>query len=103
MQGYLDSQGAGPFIEAVDRYLALSGKMIRELERRSDAKPATAEQVAADCVAPLAGSRGPRTRWLDTDPVVRRYCVTRGLPVPDDPEEKMALHVLALEEMLAEP
>ena len=103
VQGYLDTQGAGPFIEAVDRYLALSGKMIRELERRSDANPATAEQIAADCVAPLAGSRGPRTRWLDTDPVVRRYCVTRGLPVPDDPEGKMALHVLALEEMLADP
>jgi hypothetical protein len=34
---------------------------------------------------------------------VRKYCSTRGLPVPDDPEGKMALHVLALEEMLAEP
>lgn len=103
VQGYIDSQGAGPFIEAVDRYLALSGKMIRALRRRSDKDAGEAGRIAAACVEPRPDSAVPRTGWLDMDPVVRRYCSTRGLPVPDDPEGKMTLHILAWEEMPAEP
>jgi Fe-S-cluster containining protein len=103
VQGYLDSQGAGPFIEAVARYLALSGRMIRELRRRSEKDAGAAGRIAAACVEPHPGSAVSHPGGLDMDPVVRKYCSTRGLPVPDDPEGKMALHVLALEEMLAEP
>jgi hypothetical protein len=99
---YLDSQGAGPFIDSVDRYLALSGRMILELRRRSEEDPGAAETIATTCVAPHTDSAHPRHGWLDLDPVVRRYCSTRMLTVPDDPEEKMRLHVLALEEALAD-
>jgi hypothetical protein len=103
VQGYLDSQGVGPFVEAVDRYLALSGRMIRELRRRSEKDAGAAGRIAAACVGPHPGSMISRPGWLDMDPVVRKYCSTRGLPVPDDPEGKMTMHVLAVEEMLLNP
>jgi Fe-S-cluster containining protein len=103
VKGYLDSQGAGPFIEAVDRYLALSGRMICELRRRSEKGPGAAGRIAVACVEPRPDSTVSHPGWLDMDPVVRRYCSTRGLPVPGDPEGKMTLHIQAVEEMLAEP
>jgi uncharacterized protein len=103
VQGYLDSQGAGPFVEAVDRYLALSGRMIRELRRRSEKDPGVAGRIAAACVGPLTDSAVSRPGWLGMDPVVRKYCSTRGLPVPDDPEGKMTMHILAVEEILLNP
>ena len=103
VQRYLDSQRAGPFIEAVDRYLALSGRMIRELRRRSEKDPDAARRIAAACVGPHPDSAVSRPGGLDMDPVVRKYCSTRGLPVPDDPEEKMTMHILAVEEMLSNP
>jgi uncharacterized protein len=103
VQGYLDSQGAGPFVEAVDRYLALSGRMICELRARTEINPGAAGRIAAACVEPHPGSMVSRPRWLDMDPVVRKYCSIRGLTVPDDPEGKMTMHILAVEEMLSEP
>jgi hypothetical protein len=103
VQGYLDSQGAAPFIEAVDRYLALSGRMIRELRRRSVKDVGVAGRIATACAEPHPDNAVSHTGWLDMDPVVRRYCTTWGLPLPDDPEGKMPLHILAMEEMLAEP
>jgi hypothetical protein len=77
--------------------------MIRELRRRSDKDPGAAGRIAAACVELHPGSTVSRPGWLDMDPVVRRYCSTQGLPVPDDPEGKMPLHILAVEEMLSEP
>jgi Fe-S-cluster containining protein len=103
VEEYLDDQGAGPFVEAVDRYLALSGRMIHDLRRRFDEDAGTAGRIAAACVEPHPGSAFPRHGWMDMDPVVRGYCSTRVLPVPDDPEGKMTLHLLALEVKLADP
>jgi Fe-S-cluster containining protein len=101
--GYLDSQGAVPFIKTVDRYLALSGKMVRELRRRSDEKTGAARRIAAACVEPRANDAVPRHGWLDVDRVVQGYCSARGVTVPADPEGKMTVHIRALEEMLSEP
>ena len=100
VQGYLDSQGAGPFVAAVVRYLALSGRIIRELRRRSEIDADAAGRIAAACVEPHSDSAVSRPGWLDMDPVVRKYCSTRGLAIPDDPEGKMTMHILAVEEML---
>jgi hypothetical protein len=85
--GYLDAQGAGPYLKAAARYRGLLARAVERLGAESSAAGG----------GPGAG-RGPEDRraWLDVDATVEGYAEEAGLTVPSDPEEKTRLHLLAL-------
>jgi len=82
IQAYLVEQGALPFMRAADLYLALYWKLAALLETTGDA----------------SGSR--RTSpgsWADLDRAVGEYCRETRRPAPDTIEDKMLLHIQAIE------
>jgi Fe-S-cluster containining protein len=93
---YLRTQGAEPYIAASDRYLALFRVMLRALARRDDVAEACEDATRAVRTTPAEADAG----MLDVDAVVARFCQERGLPIPEDVEERVALHIEALEAML---
>ena len=95
---YLETQGAEPFIQAVDRYLDLLGRMAIALRKSLHAASVTQGGGGAAVISVEAGSGAPE--WLDMDSVVSNYCKQRGLSEPDDPIDKMAIHVRAIETWL---
>jgi len=94
--GYLHSQGAGPYMQAADRYLNLFRAMADTLfERAASLAPSEREEVGRRCGRPKEFTAS-ETDWLDIDRAVDRYCRERGLPKPAEPERLMELHVQAL-------
>ncbi len=94
---WLESQGAGPYIEAADRYVAILRRMVDALARSEDVGDVAEEATAAMARAPVPEDES----WLDMDAVVARRCAARGEPVPSDVAAKTEIHMAALEEMLA--
>jgi Fe-S-cluster containining protein len=99
VQDFLSAQGAEPFIDAVDRYVALISRTaprmitaIRDNDLRDDVK-----QLLEGI--PRCESRETPS-WLDMDRAVTRYCEARHRPVPGDIETKMELHLLAIEDWI---
>ena len=97
VEGWLRSQGAGPFLAAADRYSAVLSRMIAAL---------TKSQLTEDVLDETAPSFGrpappPDENWLDMDAVVARRCAALGEPVPSDVESKTEIHLAALEEWAA--
>lgn len=95
---YLRTQGAEPYIAASDRYLALFRVMLRALAQREDVAEACEEATRAVRTVPAEADAG----MLDVDAVVARFCGERGRAIPDDVEGRVALHIEALEAMLAD-
>jgi len=91
---YVTRQGADPFIEAVDRYVEVVGRMTTALltSVEGDAK---AMQEVAQVLGESAGDDIPE--WLDMDRTVARYCHERKLPIPMDMTEKTQRHIQAIE------
>jgi Fe-S-cluster containining protein len=81
LRAYLEEQGAAPFMRAADLYLALYWKL-------------SALSETAGCGGP---GRAPVTSWADLDAAVGRYCRANRLPVPETADEKMLLHIRAIE------
>ncbi|SLM46526.1 conserved protein of unknown function [Nitrospira japonica] len=100
VQDFLTTQGAQPFIEAVDRYVELVGSMAVKLhsvaandhDLLAEVKQAT-EGVDQRHDAILRD-------WTDMDSVLTQYCLERGMTVPDDVTERMPLHIRAVTERL---
>lgn len=94
---YLHAQGAQPYIDAVDRYLDLLGKMAavlrRGLEHNTDVR--TEVEQAVDRL--MTDHQAPMPMWLDVDAVTTRYCAEQHLDVPTDPSIKMDVHMRAIE------
>ena len=82
VQAYLEAQGALPFMQAADLYLALYWKL-------------------AALVDTPDGGRGPErasdVSWADLDVAVSDYCRETSRPIPATVEEKMLLHIQAIE------
>ncbi len=94
--GYLDSQGAGPYMRAADRYLNLFRTMADILSEHVDSlAPSEREEVGRQWGRPEEFT-APKSDWLDIDRATDRYCSEHGLPKPGDPERLMELHLEAL-------
>jgi hypothetical protein len=97
VQDYLTSQGAEPFIEAVDRYVGAVGRLTAALTRMVGRDPALKERVQEIVQEAVRGTDGPMADWLDMDRVVDEYCARQGFAVPSDVSGKMDVHIRALE------
>jgi Fe-S-cluster containining protein len=108
---FLESQGAGPYIEWARRYGDLYKRMIGILGRSGqehaadDGLGAGAEDLGGGPEdAPDTGEETDLTlsSWQDIDASLAGYCSARGLPVPSGIEESIDLHIRAMEEWLDE-
>lgn len=96
IRGYLESQGAGPYLQAADRYLNLFRAMADLLfEQLGRLEPPQREEVGRQWARPEEFTTF-EPAWLDIDRAVDRYCRERGLAKPAEPERLMELHVEAL-------
>jgi Fe-S-cluster containining protein len=87
---FLERQGAGPFMQAADEYLAW---MMRALA----AIPEAVDFVGPDVDAP---DPAPSYDLLDMDAAVEDYCSAQGVAPPDDIEARKALHLAILDQSL---
>jgi Fe-S-cluster containining protein len=110
--GYLEQQGAAPFMAAADEYFALLervGAVLSEMDPPG-AELTAVERTAADVTSTAAGvvEAGesavvpPHSPWLDIDAVLASEIgVTeagaRDVPRPFGAEKAMALHIAALD------
>ena len=79
---YVDAQGALPYMRAADLYLALYWKLSSLLENSDldDGSP-----------------RSMSDSWADLDASVAQFCAERRIPVPTTLEDRMLLHIQAIE------
>jgi Fe-S-cluster containining protein len=97
---YLTTQGAEPYIRAVDRYLDILGRMAAVLHRVIGAGTETRSEAQRTVDELVTGVNHDIPAWLDMDPVVRDYCQAQGIAVPADPATSMELYIHALDEWL---
>ncbi len=100
VQNFLSSQGAQPFIDAVERYVELISRtapQMRAALNQNDLHGGV-KQLIEDL--PRRES-GEVPSWLDLDQAVTRLCERRHEAVPEDLEAKMALHIQAVEEWIS--
>ncbi|MDH4362409.1 MAG: YkgJ family cysteine cluster protein [Nitrospirota bacterium] len=100
VEEFLTTQGAQPFIEAVDRYVELVGQMSHVLLTKTihDAK---AQQHVEELIEGFVqGQDQEISVMLDMDQIVGRFCADQGVPIPSNVNEKMDLHIQVVEEWL---
>jgi hypothetical protein len=95
IEEYLTGQQTGPYLAMADRYRAVLEKLVTALVRRPD---------VADCCEEanelLSKSPTPEDEsLLDVDAVVGRRCAELGRALPRDVEERVLLHLEALEDI----
>jgi Fe-S-cluster containining protein len=97
---FLTRQGTAPFIEAVDRYVDLAGKMAHLLAQHTSID----KDLHVDVNRMLEGYQEAPGHdvpaMLDMDQVLQGYCSERGMAVPEDINDKMLLHIEAIQEQL---
>lgn len=97
---FLARQGAGPFIEAVDRYVEVVGRMTAALRRAVHEDAALQQDVERAAGQVMERHTEMITEWIDMDRVVAQYCGRRRIPEPTNVEEKMAAHIRAIDEWM---
>jgi Fe-S-cluster containining protein len=100
VQEFLDRQGAGPFIDAADRYVDLVGRLSDALHAHVGRDAQLAHDVQAVMEGVGQGQEHRVSDWLDMDRVIQIYCAQQQLPVPTDVPAKMRLHIQAIEAWL---
>jgi hypothetical protein len=100
VEEFLAGQGTAPFIDAVDRYVEVVGRMSAVLGARIQSDAGLDEQVRNAVSGVLAGDAQDGSDWIDMDAVVEEYCRRQGTTVPPDVPTKMAIHIQAIEERL---
>ncbi len=99
---FLRGQGAQPFIEAVDRYVELAGRMSHAIQAEG-LGDATLQQHVQDMLKGIGEGQDQRVpAILDMDQAIGRYCEERDMPIPSDVNEKMDLHVQIIQEWLGD-
>lgn len=96
VEQFLAEQGAGPFMHAADVYLDLLRRLLETLTDEA-VEPAQSENILAT-VRTVSDNRdgGHDLSWIDMDRAVADYCRQTGVPVPEDMEAKMAMHIKAV-------
>ena len=93
---YLNSQDARPFMEAADRYLNLFWRLYQVLERQ--AVEANKQDAIVNVFQKFATDDGAGDLGLiDVDAIVASYCNKAGIPFPKDINEKISIHIQAVE------
>lgn len=100
VEDFLAGQGAAPFIDAVDRYIEVVGRMSAMLGARIQNDTRLEAQVRDAVSGVLAGDAQDGSDWIDMDALVEEYCRRQGMTVPSDVPAKMAIHIQAIEERL---
>ena len=101
IEHYLKEQDAGPFLHAADLYLDLLWllmEMLKEQESQFPRSESIFDKVGAVTDREAGGHD---LSWIDMDRALADYCRERSLPVPENIEEKMALHIKAVREWAA--
>jgi uncharacterized protein len=97
VQDYLTKQGIGPFIQAVERYVALVGSMAATIYNNTCYNKMLRSNVK-ETVEPICRHEPAEIPdWFDTDKVLDRFCAEQRITVPEDGTEKMELHIRAIE------
>ena len=91
---YLEAQGVRPFIAAADRYLDLLWGLCQVLEE--EVEPAGKDAVKGVFREFAAGQCHIDNGLADMDAIVAVYCEKMSLPVPDTIEDRMSLHIQAV-------
>lgn len=98
---YLEEQEAAPFMHAADRYLDLLWHLL-EMVKERQREPAHAASIDATVRAVAAGAGATATApWIDMDQAVAEYCRRTGIPVPEERDKKMMLHIKAVRKWAA--
>lgn len=110
VETFLESQGVAPYLGWSRRYGDLYRRMLGLLERLDIVGKVDAAAVGGATDSAQAGSespgpeqepdRAPLSSWQDIDASLAEYCAAKGLAVPADIDEAIALHLRAMEEWL---
>jgi len=96
VENFLAAQGVGPFLVARDHYVDVVYRLLDDLaqdvEDNQEAFMATAQTFTDDVSIQQA-----LREWLDMDLVIARHCKTRQMKEPIDLEERLTLHLEAME------
>ena len=96
VQDFLTKQGVQPYVDAVERYVGMVGRMaeaIHPIIRHNDDLRTDVNQVI-DNVTQQQAQTAPH--WLDMDRVVARFCQERNMSEPFDLAERMDIHIQAM-------
>jgi Fe-S-cluster containining protein len=100
VEQFLNRQGALPFIEAVDRYVELVGRMSAVLSA-TVGHDVQLQQEVQEVVEELEqGQQQGVSDWIDMDRVVAHRCAQRNQPIPSGVLQKMGIHIQVIEEWL---
>lgn len=91
---YLDAQGADHFSAVADRYQALFYRLFDALQEAVE----QASEGPGDDDGDDESAAPPTKPWLDIDAMVDEYCAEHGMAVPTALEEKLNLHLAAIDE-----
>ena len=86
---FLESQGAGPFMEAADEYLAWMARALEALRSETGQTPQLRKNAEGD-----------DARLLDMDAAIHDHCSSEGLSEPADIEARKRLHLSILHQQL---
>jgi Fe-S-cluster containining protein len=93
---YLNSQGAAPFMGAADRYLDLFWRLYMILEKEA-AEPETHNAIVSVFKKYAGGERNGDIGFADVDAIVAAFCEKLCIPVPKSIDDKMSIHIQAVE------
>jgi Fe-S-cluster containining protein len=96
IKAYLDSQGACSFMDAADQYLELLWRLYLILEKAA-AEPEKQNAIAGVFQNFAGGERNSDIGFADVDAVVAAFCEKMCMPVPNNIDGKMSIHIQAVE------
>jgi uncharacterized protein len=96
INNYLDAQGARPFMNSADNYLDLFWRLYRILEE--EVFESEKENTVASVFHDYAIDQHNRDiGFADVDAIVTAFCEKLSLQVPDTIDEKISIHLQAVE------
>lgn len=100
---YLEEQGAAPFMHAADCYLELLKQLLEHLQGLDHEPAHAAEGIDA---AHISAQDTPdhdqgAQPWIDLDRALIDYCRSKDMPIPDDIDARMQLHIKAIRQWMA--
>jgi Fe-S-cluster containining protein len=97
---FLESQGIGPYLGWSRRYGELYRRMVGILERLDVVGKVDAAAASGSAGSGQEPDRTPLSSWQDIDASLAEYCAAKGIAVPTEIDESIALHLRAMEEWL---
>lgn len=94
---YLEEQSAADFLRAADLYLNLLWNLL-EVIREQELEPSQCETIL-DTMHTVAErpQGGHDMSWIDMDRALADYCSLSGLTIPESLDERMKMHIKAVQ------